>query len=161
MGLTLLWMLEKLQFWFCWTSLTPMLLPSRPTRTTQVGEIRELCVARAGGKQVSVAWEAWEHLRAIEFSDIIEKPERPHYYIWEQSSEVRYQQIGLSHKSCHFNFSLTKSCIQNISRQHHNDHHHLANATNFWDSTMSIKIIVQNLKYVSYSNSVYVSVEIR
>ena len=26
---------------------------------------------------------------------------------------------------------------------------------------MSIKIIVQNLKYVSYSNSVYVSVEIR
>ena len=37
----------------------------------------------------------------------------------------------------------------------------MANATNFWDSTMSIKIIVQILKYVSYSNSVYVSVEIR
>ena len=38
---------------------------------------------------------------------------------------------------------------------------HLANATNFWDSIISIKIIERNLKHVSFSNSVYVTVEIR
>ena len=40
----------------------------------------------------------------------IEKLERPHYYIREQSSELRYKQIGLSPNNCHFNFSLTQSC---------------------------------------------------